>query len=302
MNKKETIDLLLYNVALEHSAIVQYLYHIFLITDGNITSEIESIARQEMRHLKWFAQKVVQLGGRVVLNRLEDMIVVGGPDWADMISKDVDAERMAIEIYSRQLELVKDDSVKRLLERVIKDEEDHQVEFSQLLEQIKKNSPEEERPTTQQDPEVVQLLNRFLKEEYGTILKYLHEFFHAKDCQYKDMMLDLAVESMVHMGKLGEKIGKMGGIPHIEVDVPLYSGGALQEKVMGELSYEQKTGEDYSQEIKTVKDPDLLRLLRFIEHQEEYHKHMLKEFLDRMRKLTVGDLRKKDAGSGEKGL
>lgn len=119
---------------------MQYLYHIFLITDGNITSEIEEIARQEMRHLKWFAQKVVQLGGQVVLDRLEDMIMIGGPDWADMLSKDVWAEEEAIRIYSQQLEMVKDDSVKKLLERVIKDEQDHRIEFSELMEKVKEGA------------------------------------------------------------------------------------------------------------------------------------------------------------------
>ncbi|MFN3598729.1 MAG: ferritin-like domain-containing protein [Aquificaceae bacterium] len=137
MDKREAINLLLYDVALEHSAIVQYLYHIFLISDGNITSEIEEIARQEMRHLKWFAQKVVQLGGQVILDRIEDMIVIGGPGWTDMLSKDVNAEEEAIRIYTSQLDMVKDDSVKRLLERVIKDEEDHRIEFSELVEKVK---------------------------------------------------------------------------------------------------------------------------------------------------------------------
>jgi len=55
MNKRELISLLLYDVALEHSAIVQYLYHIFLIADESITGEIEELAKEEMRHLKWFA-------------------------------------------------------------------------------------------------------------------------------------------------------------------------------------------------------------------------------------------------------
>jgi len=32
MNKKELIEILLYDIALEHSAIVQYLYHIKNIT------------------------------------------------------------------------------------------------------------------------------------------------------------------------------------------------------------------------------------------------------------------------------
>ena len=295
MDKRETIKMLLYDVALEHSAIVQYLYHIFLITDGNITSEIEEIARQEMRHLKWFAQKVVQLGGQVVLDRLEDMIMIGGPDWADMLAKDIWAEEEAIRIYSEQLEIVKDDSVKRLLERVIKDEQEHKMEFSELMEKVKEGLicvPVEEQ---KHDPKTIEVLNKLLREEYQTIINYLYQFFHSKNCDYKDIMLDLAIESMVHMGKLGEKIGEVGGMPDIgRVDYtpkPLLS---LQEQVKAEIVYEQETGGEYGKEMEMIQDPDIKRLFKFIENQEEYHKQRLMEFFKLMNRLTVGDLRKKN--------
>ncbi len=296
MDKRELISLLLYDVALEHSAIVQYLYHIFLITDANITSEIEEIARQEMRHLKWFAQKVVQLGGQVVLDRIEDMISVGGPDWADMLSKDVWAEEEAIRIYSQQLEIVKDDSVKRLLERVIKDEQDHRIEFSELAEKAREGLVclplEEQKP----DPKTLEVLNRFLKEEYQTIINYLYQFFHAKDCSYKDIMFDLAIESMVHMGKLGEKIGELGGMPDLSrVDFSQKPLKSLQEQVRGEILYEQETGGEYKKSAESLQDPDLKRLFTFIENQEEYHKQKLLEFFRLMNRLTVGDLRKRNA-------
>lgn len=295
MDKKETINLLLYDVALEHSAIVQYLYHIFLISDGNITSEIEEIARQEMRHLKWFAQKVVQLGGQVVLDRIEDMIVIGGPDWADMLSKDVMAEEDAIKIYTSQLNMVKDDSVKRLLERVIKDEEDHRIEFSELVKKVKESVIyiEEEKKA---DPKTVEILNKFLKEEYQSIINYLYQFFHSKNCDYKDIMLDLAIESMVHMGKLGEKIGELGGMPNMErIDFSPKPLKDLQEQVKGEILYEQETGGEYTREKNITQDPEIRRLFTFIENQEEYHKQKLMEFFKLMNRLTVGDLRKKDA-------
>ncbi len=296
MDKRETINLLLYDVALEHSAIVQYLYHIFLISDGNITSEIEEIARQEMRHLKWFAQKVVQLGGQVVLDRLEDMIVIGGPDWVDMLSKDVWAEEEAIRIYSQQLEMVKDDSVKKLLERVIKDEQDHKIEFSELMEKVKEGLVfiplEEQKP----DSKTFEVLNKFLKEEYHTIINYLYQFFHSKNCDYKDIMLDLAIESMVHMGKLGEKIGELGGMPNIQrVDFSPKPLKSLQEQVKAEILYEQETGSEYGKEIAEIEDPDIKRLLSFIEHQEEYHKQKLIEFFKLMNRLTVGNLRRGNA-------
>ncbi|MEZ0361838.1 MAG: ferritin-like domain-containing protein [Hydrogenobacter sp.] len=291
MNKKELIALLLYDVALEHSAIVQYLYHIFLITDKNITEEVEVIARQEMRHLKWFAQKVVKLGGQVVLNRLEDMIVVGGPDWEDMMAKDVDAEQMAIDTYTKQLEIVKDDDVKKLLERVIKDEEDHKIEFTELM-QLAKETILLEGETKRADQQTLDMLNRFLKEEYQTIINYLYQFFHTKDCAYRDIMLDLAIESMTHMGKIGEKIGEFGAMPDISADLSPKPLKELQKQVTQEIEYEQSTKEDYKKQMESLKDPQIQRLFTFIENQEEYHKHMLMEFFKTMRRLTVGNLKR----------
>ena len=286
MNKRDLINLLLYDVALEHSAIVQYLYHIFLITDANITSEIEEIARQEMRHLKWFAQKVVQLGGELVLDRLENMIIVGGPDWEDMLSKDVLAEEMAIEIYTKQLDVVKDDSVKRLLERVIKDENHHRLEFSELREKVKEGLICYQEGEKQADPKVLEVLNKFLQEEYASIIRYLYQFFHSKDINHRDVMLDLAIESMVHMGKLGEKIGELGGMPDIKTDLSPPKGWSVEQEIL----FEGQTEEEYKKEA--LQDPQITSLFEFIENQEEYHKHMLTELFRRMRRLTVGDLRR----------
>ena len=293
MHKKELINMLLYDVALEHSAIVQYLYHIFLISDAEITSEIEEIARQEMRHLKWFAQKVVQLGGSVVLERVEEAIMIGGPNWEDMLQKDVDAEQMAIDVYSKQLDMIDDDSVKRLLERVIKDEQHHKFEFSELAQKAKE-SVAIETDVRKADPEVIEVLNKFLKEEYQIIIKYLYQFFHSKDCTYKDIMLDLAIESMVHMGKLGEKIGELGGMPQIQADFTLQPTKALEREVREEIEYESATGRDYAAYASKIQDPDIRRLFEFINHQEEYHKQKLVEFFKVMKRFTVGDLRKND--------
>ena len=289
MNKRELIEMLLHNVALEHSAIVQYLYHIFLIGDESITSEIEKIARQEMRHMKWFAQKVVQLGGEVELKRVEEEIKVGGPDWESMIQNDVNAEQLAIETYTRQLEEVKDESVKRLLERVIRDESEHEHEFSELLEEIKKmeHSQEEGREV---DEETLRVVNKLLQEEYRIILDYLYNFFHSKNCDYKDIMLDLAVESMVHMGELGEKIGELGGTPDLSMPETSKS-----KKVEEHILYEEESKKEYIEIAKQVSDPSLKRLLTWINSQEEYHRERLLEFFRGMRRFTVGDLRKKKA-------
>ena len=287
MKKSDLIKTLLYDVALEHSAIVQYLYHIFLIGDPTITEDIEKIARQEMRHMKWFAQKVVQLGGEVEIKRVEEEIKVGGPDWASMIENDVNAEQFAIDTYTKQLEEVKDDSVKRLLERVIHDESDHKEEFSELLEEVKNRefSPEEKQKA---DEETIKIVNKLLQEEYKIILDYLYNFFHSKNCEYKDIMLDLAVESMVHMGELGEKLGDMGGTPDLSMPKIQQTKG-----VEDHILYEESSKEEYLKIANMVSDPSLKKLLQWIEGQEEYHRQRLLEFMKKMHKLTVGDLRRK---------
>ncbi len=290
MTKGETVKLLLHDVALEHSAIVQYLYHIFLIGNKELTEDIETIVRQEMRHMKWFAQKVVQLGGEVVLDRVEEAIKVGD-SVSEMLQSDVDAEQHAIEVYSQQLELVKDDSVKRLLERVINDESQHREEFAELLEEAK-HLKEEEGESVVPDEDTVKLLNKMLKEEYRIIVDYLYQFFHSKDCNYKDIMLDLAIESMVHMGWLGETIGEMGGMPQIEADLSPPKRSSFVEKVSEGIAFEERSKEAYLKEAKSIKDPKIRKLLEFIEKQEDYHKQKLLEFFNTMRRLTVGDLRK----------
>jgi bacterioferritin len=288
MKKAELIRTLLYDVALEHSAIVQYLYHIFLIGDPSITEDIEKIARQEMRHMKWFAQKIVQLGGEVELRRVEEEIRVGGPDWESMLSNDVDAEQFAIDTYTKQLEEVKDDSVKKLLERVIKDESRHKEEFSELLEEVRSRefTPKEKKEA---DRKTVELINRLMREEYKIILDYLRNFFHSKNCEYKDIMLDLAIESMVHMGELGEKVGDMGGTPDLRMP-DLKRTTKVEEHIL----YEEDSKREYEALAKRISDPSLRKLLEWINDQEEYHKERLLEFHRKMRRLSVGDLRKKD--------
>ncbi len=291
MSKRDTINLLLYDVALEHSAIVQYLYHIFLIGNKELTEDIETIVRQEMRHLKWFAHKVVQLGGEVVLDRVEEAIKVGD-SLTSMLENDVNAEEHAIKVYSEQLEIIKDDSVKRLLERVINDESQHREEFAELLEEAKKLQIEEGE-AQKVDKETVELLNKLLQEEYRIIIDYLYQFFHSKDCEYKDIMLDLAIESMVHMGWLGEAIGEMGGTPDINAELTPPKRRPMPEIVREGILYEERSKESYLKEASKIRNEKVKKLLEFIEKQEDYHKQKLIEFFNTMRRMTVGDLRRK---------
>ncbi len=289
MNKKETIEILLYNVALEHSAIIQYLYNIFLIGDAEITKEIESIARQEMRHLKWFAQKVVELGGKVSLRRVEEAIKLG-ENWEEMLRNDVDAEEEAIKIYTSQLELVKDDGVKKLLDRVINDEMRHREEFSDLLGVLKSGDTEREVKNVKVEPEVVSLLNKLLKKEYRLILDYLYHFFHSRTWWEKDTSLDIAIESMVHMGELGEKLGELGIKPDLSLPEVKHRGGYTYDGIVEDIAEEEGARRNYDKVAEKTENEEIKSLLLWIGKHEEYHSQRLKELLRKLNRFTVGSL------------
>ncbi|WP_461831332.1 ferritin-like domain-containing protein [Aquifex sp.] len=289
MNKKEVIDILLYDVALEHSAIIQYLYNVFLIGDPEITEEIESIARQEMRHLKWFAQKVVDLGGKVSLKRVEEAIKLG-ENWEEMLKNDVNAEEEAIKIYSSQLEVVKDDSVKKLLDRVINDEMRHRDEFTELLEAIREKKIEEKKESGEIDPEIISVLNKLLQKEYKLILDYLYHFFHSKTWREKDTSLDIAIESMVHMGELGEKIGELGGMPDLSLPETRHMKGLTPQEVIEDIAEEENAKNMYKEEARKITKQELVKLFKWIEKHEDYHAHRLKELLKTLNRFTVGSL------------
>jgi len=286
MNRRETIKALLFNLSLEHSAIIQYFSHSLLIKEPSIRSELEEIAREEMRHLKYFAHKVRDLGGRVVLDRNEGEINLGGPRWEDMIEKNIGAEDRAIEVYTAQLDTLKDDSVRRLLERVIKDEEAHRDKFGDILEEIRgRYTVEVDAKDPQSDPEKV--LSELFGEEYRNVLEYLHAYFNDSSCPHRDRYLDIAVESMVHMGKIGEHLSERGVIPDIskpEIEDSEIAGRVIKEE--GALS-------KYDRAIDLVEE-DSKRLINRIRSHERYHIQILKEILASTSRLTVGKIEKKD--------
>ncbi len=290
--KNTDVEILLYNISLEHSAIIQYLYHIFTIDDKNITSEIEEIARQEMRHMKWFAEKVLELGGKLKISRIDEEIKPNFPYIRNMLKSDVEAEELAIKTYLGQIKKVKNDDVKILLERVVQDEMAHKNEFLELL----KSVPEDKKVKVgegqvNKDGEIT--IFDFLNEEYKSIIEYLHSFFLAKNPELKNILFDIAVESMVHLGWIGEKLGEAGVLPELkryetESQVP-----ELHLKIKQKIDFEKKAIEIYKKGLDKIKSDDIKELAERVVKQEEYHVYRLERFLGKVHKITVGSLKKK---------
>ena len=61
MDKQKIIEMLNADLEGEHGAIIQYLSHAYGMGEGEMSCEIEALAREEMRHLDWLAETIVEL-------------------------------------------------------------------------------------------------------------------------------------------------------------------------------------------------------------------------------------------------
>jgi bacterioferritin len=124
-----TIRMLQDDLAGEHAAIIQYLQHVWRMGDagGDIPCEVQEIARDEMRHFRWVAELVVDLGDDPTVER--DVIYINGSPPADLMLLDVDAEDRAIAQYLAHTHEIDDRRITRVIDRILVDERAHREMF-----------------------------------------------------------------------------------------------------------------------------------------------------------------------------
>ena len=118
MEKDKVIALLNQDLEGEHGAIIQYLTHAYAMGEGEMACEIEAIAREEMRHLDWLAETIVELGGIPSLKR--GKMLMDGKSVVDWMKNDVLLEEDAVTTYGEHIKAIDDPKIKRLKEAIDK--------------------------------------------------------------------------------------------------------------------------------------------------------------------------------------
>lgn len=98
-------------------------------------------ARQEQAHADQIAERINQLGGTpdfapdTLLSRAHAEYG-DADDLLEMIEEDLEAERVAIQVYREMIRFIgdKDPTTRRLMERVLEEEEEHADDMASLLE------------------------------------------------------------------------------------------------------------------------------------------------------------------------
>ncbi len=133
--KKEVINALNEDVGLELAASIRYFWH-YVRAAGMVSPEIREKFRKlsmvEMKHAEKFAERLNYFGG---VPTAQPTKIFMGKDLKDMIKGDLEAERYAIKQYKSHLKLLDEDDVvtKRMLEEIIRDEEEHEDLWISIL-------------------------------------------------------------------------------------------------------------------------------------------------------------------------
>jgi bacterioferritin len=274
MDKKKIVELLNKDLEGEHGAIIQYLIHAYSMGEGEMSCEIEALAREEMRHLDFLAETIVELGGVPSMKR--GKMRMGGKAVADWMSNDVLLEGDAIKQYKEHIKAISDPKIKRLLRRILSDEEAHRGDFEHFVDKAKKEGAKDVRGKRQD--KVTKTLNWGIEHEYTVILQYLLHSYLTPNEEVSEELQDQAINEMQHLGWLAEELVDGGGSPKIEhkkIDRSTKTADMLK----ADIKIEKKVTEAYDRAAKEVKEKDLKKLLRRIRDHEIYHTEVFTDLL-----------------------
>ncbi|MFC2021839.1 ferritin-like domain-containing protein [Chloroflexota bacterium] len=274
MDSGEIIALLNQDVEGEHGAIIQYLTHAYAMGEGEMACEIEAIAREEMRHLDWLAETIVELGGIPSLKR--GGMRMSGRAVAEWMANNVLLEEDAINLYRGHIKSIDEPKVKRLLKRILSDEESHRGDFQHFVEKAQKEGAKDLRGT--RTDKVAQTLDWGIEHEYTVVLQYMLQSYRTSNKEAKKELEDQAINEMQHLGWLAEKMVGISGSPRIEhTDVDQSTKTA--DMLRADIKIEQEVAAEYDRAAKELEAPGLKELLIRLRDHEIYHTEVFSDLL-----------------------
>lgn len=142
LDVKQACKILNEALASEILCVLRYRHHQVVAKGINypqVAAEFKEHAESEEKHMMELAERIDQLGGDPDMNpatisaRSATEFGTSG-DLVTMIREDLVAERIAIEVYRQMIEWFSaDTTTRRMLERILADEEEHATDLADLL-------------------------------------------------------------------------------------------------------------------------------------------------------------------------
>ena len=284
------IEMLRADMRGEHQAIIQYLFHAYAMGEGELACEIEAIAREEMRHLDWLADAIIELGGDPSMDR--DPVDFAMDLVSAQMAKDVILEEGAIAQYRAHMEAIEDEKIRRLLARIVHDEESHHGDFEHFVE---KTAAEEQATEGAEAPapspmaqRLAEILNQGIHHEYSVLLQYIFHSFVAPDKERAEELQNIGINEMQHMGWLAEEMMGMGGMPIFEHG-DLVLTHDMEEALEADIEVEREVTNTYSRQIPEIDDPGIKSLIERIRDHEIYHDAVFTDLLEETREQEAAE-------------
>lgn len=143
LNLEQAHKLLNEALATEIMCVLRYRHHQIIakgVDRPQVAAEFKEHADDEERHMMMIAERINQLGGNPDFNpatipQRTATEYGNGQDLLKLVEEDLIAERIAIMVYRELIEWfgAADPTTRRMLEDILKDEEDHADDLSDLL-------------------------------------------------------------------------------------------------------------------------------------------------------------------------
>jgi bacterioferritin len=140
---EQTISILNDALATEIVCVLRYMHHYFMATGVHamaVRDEFKEHADAEREHADKIAERIQQLGGKPDFNpaslvQRSASQYAEGKSLSDMIKEDLIAERIVIEVYQQMIRHFADHdpTTRVMIEHILKDEEEHASDLSDLL-------------------------------------------------------------------------------------------------------------------------------------------------------------------------
>jgi bacterioferritin len=279
MSNNDIVELLQKDMQGEHQAIVMYLLHAYALGEGAVAAEIEAIAREEMRHFDWLAEKIVGLGAKPSMEPAPVDFSAALPSL--QMLKDVGLEEGAIKQYRVHIEAIADPEIRIVLSRILHDELQHRNKFAKLAEEV------------QGVPGVIAdviaaggkpgerlegILNLGISHEYTVTLQYLFHGFMTRSKGLAEDWQNIAINEMQHIGWLAEALASRGGQPGIH-HTELALAADAETNLKSDIAVEREVTQAYSKQIPELKDPGLVSLVERIRDHEIFHEEQFGDLL-----------------------
>lgn len=134
MDNEELIKILNYHFVRELEATMIYTRNSFIMEPCDPSRVTEAISVDEMRHMWWLAELIVNRGGKPTMEHKE--LDFGGEDLKSQLKRQIELESEGIGKYKEHIESIDDEEVVGVLKHILDEEKRHRKEFKIRLQKV----------------------------------------------------------------------------------------------------------------------------------------------------------------------